>query len=249
MGTGTNTPCLQLRDDASGASLILDAGTGLVGYGERATAEPAAHAILLSHYHWDHVQGLPFFSPCFRPGSQISVVGPALGSAGAEWLSTLFGTPHFPVSLHSLPSPPQASFVEPGAFHLGGFHVRALRLNHPGGAFAYRITGASGDLVYATDHEFGDPEVDEALARFVSHAAALVIDAHYTPEELPRARGRGHGSWVQGVALAAASAVGHVWLFHHKPGRTDDEIAAMEHAARLVLPGTSAAREGREFTV
>lgn len=249
VATGSNTPCLHLHDDASGASLILDAGTGLVGLAAHGLPAPGAFTILLSHYHWDHVQGLPFFGPCFHPGSRIVVAGPALDTVGPGWLSTMFAAPHFPVPLPALASAPSSAFVEPGTFHLGGFEVRALRLNHPGGAFAYRVTGAAGDLVYATDHEFGDQKIDEALAAFVTNAAEIVMDAHYTPEELPHARGRGHGSWQQCVTLAASARVGRVWLFHHKPGRTDEEIAAMERAAIRVLPGVAAAREGFEFTV
>jgi phosphoribosyl 1,2-cyclic phosphodiesterase len=246
---GSNTPCLHLEDEASGASLILDAGTGLVGLGEQAPSGTGVFTILLSHYHWDHVQGLPFFAPCFRPGSRILVAGPAFATVEHGWLSTLFDAPHFPVPMSALGSALEVTFVEPGPFRLGGFDVRALRLNHPGGSFAYRITGPSGDLVYATDHEFGDREIDETLAVFASDAAAMVMDAHYAPDELPPAIGRGHGSWRQCVDLAASARVRHLWLFHHKPGRTDEEIMAIEQAARRVMPAVSAARDGLEFTL
>ncbi len=247
--TGSNTPCLEIVDEASGESLILDAGTGLVGLGEAVQREPGPFTILLSHYHWDHVQGLPFFGPCFRQGVEISVAGPAFGTAGPAWLSSLFAAPHFPVPLQALPSAPIPTFVAAGAFRLRGFSIRAIRLNHPGGSLAYRIAGRSGDLVYATDHEFGDRDTDAALAEFASNAAAIVMDAHYTPEELPHVSGRGHGSWEQCVQLAALAHVGHVWLFHHKPGRTDEEIATIERTARRMHAGVTAAREGGEFCV
>ena len=247
--TGSNTPCLELDDEASGGSLILDAGTGLVGLGEAVQRQPGPFTILLSHYHWDHVQGLPFFGPCFRQRVEIGVAGPAFGTAGPGWLSSLFDAPHFPVPLRALPSAPVATFVKAGTFRLGGFAIRAIRLNHPGGSFAYRIAGSAGDLVYATDHEFGERDIDTALAEFSSNAAAIVMDAHYTPEELPHVSGRGHGSWEQCVQLAASAHVGHVWLFHHKPGRTDEEIATMERAARQVHSGVRVAREGIEFKV
>lgn len=247
--TGSNTPCLEIHDVASGAALILDAGTGLVGVGEALRRPSRPVHILLSHYHWDHVQGLPFFGPCFHPGAEIRVAGPAFATTGPAWLPRLFEAPHFPVPFGALPSAPAATFVEPGLFGFGGFTIRAIRLNHPGGSFAYRIAGSAGDLVYATDHEFGDRDADAALAAFASNAAAIVMDAHYTPDELPHARGRGHGSWEQCVRLAASAHIGHVWLFHHKPGRTDEEIAAIEKAARQVYSGVTAAREGVEFTV
>ena len=178
-------------------------------------------AILLSHYHWDDVQGLPYFRPFFQRGWTVRILGPALRDANPEWLDTLFAKPHFPVSLDELESAPYMSFLEGATFTAGGFEVSALPLMHPGGSMAYRIKGAHGDLVYATDHEFGDARADAALETFAAGAAALVMDAQYTPEELSRMRGRGHGSWRQCVDLAAASGAGHLWLYHHQPGRTD----------------------------
>ena len=87
------------------------------------------------------------------------------------------------------------TLFEPGELDIDGFHVRVLPLNHPGGAFAFRIKGDAGDVVFATDHEFGNPDVDEALAAFCLNASAVILDAHFTPEELPRHKGWGHGSW------------------------------------------------------
>ena len=151
--------------------------------------------------------------------------------------------------LAELASPPTISLVESTAFNIGGFDVSALRLTHPGGAFAYRIQGAAGDLVYATDHEFGDDEADESLAAFALNAAAVVLDAHYTPDELPAYKGRGHGSWRQCAQFASACGAGHLWLFHHKPGRTDQELTEIEAGARRVFPATTVARERAEFTL
>ena len=107
---------------------------------------------------------------------------------------------------------------------IGGFDVSAIPLNHPGGAFAYRVRGQTGDLVYATDHEFGDPAFDEPLAEFARGAAALVLDAHFTPEELPAHRGWGHSHWRQCAEFAGRVDAGGLWLFHHKPGRTDEAL-------------------------
>jgi phosphoribosyl 1,2-cyclic phosphodiesterase len=247
--TGSNTPCVEVSDAGTDRRLILDAGTGLIGVGTALDSPPQPLAILLSHYHWDHVQGLPYFSPFFQHGWTVRVLGPALRDANPEWLDTLFSKPHFPVSLDELESAPYMSFLEGPTFTAGGFEVSALPLMHPGGSMAYRIKGAHGDLVYATDHEFGDARADAALETFAAGAAALVMDAQYTPEELSRMRGRGHGSWRQCVDLAAASGAGHLWLYHHQPGRTDREVTAIESAARHVLASTTAAREGVAFTV
>ena len=148
-----------------------------------------------------------------------------------------------------LPARPVVRLVEAGDVSIGGFSIRALPLNHPGGAFAYRMAGAAGDLVYATDHEFGDTAIDEALGAFASGARALILDAHFTPDELPAHQGWGHSSWRQCAEFAAAHGVGHLWLFHHRPGRTDPEMAAIEAAARAIFEATTAAREGITFEI
>lgn len=243
--TGSNTPCVQLWDEES--MLMLDAGTGLIGVGHALGDARRPLTLLLSHYHWDHVHGLPFFLPFFSPGWSASVIAPAFDRVRPDWMRSLFSSPHFPITFSDLASPPAASFVDPEPFFAGGFQIRAARLLHPGGSFAYRVTGRSGDLVYATDHEFGDAAIDAALAQFASGAAALILDAHYTPEEFPRMQGRGHGTWRQCAEFAAANRVGQLWLFHHKPGRTDRDLQLIERDARRIFPATSLAVEGVEF--
>ncbi len=140
--------------------------------------------------------------------------------------------------------------VPAGEIVIGGFRIQTQSLTHPGGAIAYRIQGDAGDVVYATDHEFGgDQTADERLAEFCTDAAAVILDAHYTPEELRSHRGRGHGSWKQCAEFAAATGARQLWLFHHKPGRTDAELAAIEGQARVLFPATKAAGEGDSFEV
>jgi phosphoribosyl 1,2-cyclic phosphodiesterase len=132
---------------------------------------------------------------------------------------------------------------------INGFEIGVHPLNHPGGAFAYRIRGAGGTLVYATDHEFGDPTIDGALATFATGASAVILDAHFTPDELPAHKGWGHGDWSQCAQFAAACEAEHLWLFHHKPGRTDEAMETIEAEARRLFAATDAASEGDSFTV
>ena len=119
--------------------------------------------------------------------------------------------------------------------------MSAQPLNHPGGSLAYRVRGSSGDLVYATDHEFGDQKIDEALLEFSAGAAAVVLDAHFTPDELPAHKGWGHSDWTQCARFAEACGAGRLWLFHHKPGRSDEALDAIEAEARRLFPRTDAA--------
>jgi phosphoribosyl 1,2-cyclic phosphodiesterase len=249
IGHGCNTPCVEISDDRTGALLVLDAGSGIVGLGESLEGPPRPVPILLTHYHWDHTQGLPFFSPFFHRGWSPSVWAPKLAGVSLEWVQRIFDSPYFPVPFDHLPSRPTVTLVDTGAVEIGGFHVSVLPLNHPGGAFAYRVQGNGGAVVYATDHEFGNREIDERLAAFCRNAAAIISDAHFTPEELPKHRGWGHSSWRQVVEFASACGGGHFWLFHHKPGRSDRDISAIELEARRVFPSTSAARDSLSFEI
>ena len=249
MQYGCNTPCVELFDEATGELLILDAGSGIVGLGESLQGEPRRVGLLLSHYHWDHVQGLPFLSTFYRPGWATTVYSPAFESHDETWMSGIFKSPYFPVPFERLPNRPDIRRVTDGAFTIGPFDITALRVNHPGGAFAYRIRGTTGDFVYATDLEFGDPAFDEPLGDFVRGARAIVVDAHFTPEEGPAHRGWGHSTWREAAEFAATHDVGRLWLFHHKPGRSDHDLTRIQAEARAVFGDTEVAAEGRDFIV
>lgn len=249
IGHGCNTACIEVKNERTGATLVLDSGSGIVGLGESLETRGGPLPILLTHYHWDHIQGLPFFAPFYQPGWQPTIYAPLIGNVDQAFVETIFKNPFFPVPFVNLPSRPAVTMLSDREINIGGFEVRVQPLTHPGGAFAYRIKGDAGDLVYATDHEFGNPEVDEALASFCLNAAALILDAHFTPEELPAHKGWGHASWKQCVEFAAANGAAHLWLFHHKPGRTDEELAEIASRARHIFPATAAASEGACFEV
>lgn len=247
IGYGCNTPCVEVRDDASGAFLILDAGSGLVGLSQTLGNEPRQAPVLLTHYHWDHTQGLPFFGPLYTPGWTADLFGPQFDNTPRDWVQTMFQSPNFPVPFEALPNQPVMNLIPAGPLEIGGFRLSVQTLNHPGGAFAYRVHGATGDLCYVTDHEFGNPAIDEQLLAFCRNCAAIISDAHFTPDELPHYKGWGHGSWRQVAEFAAACGAGQLWLFHHKPGRSDRDVALSVAHARRVFPATAAAREGLAF--
>ncbi len=239
---GCNTACIEIADEDTGALLVLDAGTGIVGV--RPPRGAPSVSLLLTHYHWDHVLGLPYFGPFYDPSSPLTFYAPQIAAFDPSWLDTIFGHPFYPLPYGDLPNRRPPAMVTPGRLAIPGFDVTALLLNHPGGALAYRVKGTGGDFVYATDHEFGRPEYDEPLGAFVAGATAVVLDAQFTPDERPKHAGWGHGDWRQCTEFAAAHAVGSLYLFHHKPGRTDAELGGIEADARRVFAATHAAREG-----
>jgi phosphoribosyl 1,2-cyclic phosphodiesterase len=249
MGFGCNTPCVEVRDDGTGAYLVLDAGSGLVGLSDTFAGEPHPAPVLLSHYHWDHTQGLPFFGPLYTPGWAPEIFAPDLADVPRGWVETMFQPPNFPVPFDALPNRPTMNLISAAPLTVGGFGITVQRLTHPGGAFGYRVHGRTGDLCYVTDHEFGNPEVDAQLAAFCRDCRALIADAHFTPDEVARHKGWGHGSWDKVAELAAACNADHLWLFHHKPGRTDAELTRIVEDARGVFAATDAAREGLAFEI
>lgn len=252
---GGNTPCLEVR--ASNQLLILDAGTGIRDLGQHLMAERPPGGLLayllLSHYHWDHVQGLPFFQPLYQSGNTIHILGPRPQSSSCASLPavlrTLFRAPFFPVSLEQLQGKYTLRELEGNRdFTVGYTRVRTCPLNHPQGALAYRLDHPDGSLMYVTDHEPGNAACDHGLKELASGADLLVSDAQYHPEELRGAKaGWGHGSWQTSVEVAREAGVKCLILFHHEPVRTDEEVDRLVNQARESFPNTWAAAEGMEI--
>lgn len=249
---GGNTPCLELR--VSDKLIVLDAGTGIREFGNRLLAEAAGQpldlALFFSHYHWDHIQGLPFFAPIYSPANTLHLYGPRFasipGSSLTAALEALFCAPFFPVVLTDLPSHHPVEEFDPGAsLELGPVHVRTTRLHHPQGSVAYRFEHEGASFVYATDHEPGVVEdFDLALRDLARGADLLIADAQYHPEQLTTTRrGWGHGSWESAARTAAESEVRNLILFHHEPTHLDETLDELVLRARQIFPNTWGANE------
>jgi phosphoribosyl 1,2-cyclic phosphodiesterase len=253
-GVGGNTSCVELR--CGETRLVLDAGTGVRRLGDALLAEGRVDAtILLSHVHWDHIQGLPFFVPAYLPSTRLQIVGSGGGAASlAAVLAGQMTAPVFPVRLDELGADIGLREVRGGdRFEVGEARVRTARLNHPGGVLAYRIEHAGRSVVYATDTEHYAC-VDPALRALAEGADVLIYDAQYTPEEYRGDGGRsrlgwGHSTYAAGAELARAAGVGKLVLFHHDPQRSDAGVADLEQRAAALFPASVAAREGMEIGV
>jgi phosphoribosyl 1,2-cyclic phosphodiesterase len=244
LSAGGNTACLEVC--AGDTRIILDAGTGLRALGnERMAGGPRHSTILLSHLHWDHVCGLPFFTPVYVPGHRVEIAsGPNGVLPLEEAIRGIFRAPFFPVDFADLGG--QVTTRELRAnerFTIGDIEITMARLNHPDPVYGFRLEHDGHSVVYATDTEHFAC-VDPTLKRLAAGADILVYDAQYTPDEYPSKVGWGHSTWQAGAELARAAGVPQLVLFHHDPARTDAQLAAIEAAARAELPGTVAAREG-----
>lgn len=247
--TGGNTSCLELRLGAD--RLVLDAGTGLRALGEHLGCVPVDLALAFSHVHWDHIVGFPFFAPLFHPDSRITILGAARESGSVmDALRAQMAPPRFPVPFDALPARIRFQPLLPGRpVDVGPFTLLAGDLSHPDGTLGLRVQAGGRTVVYATDHEHGGRHLDRRLLHLAQGADLLVHDAQYTPAEYqggpgPSRRGWGHSTWVEAVAAADQAGVGRLALFHHDPGRDDDELAVIEAQARGRRPATLAAREG-----
>jgi len=209
---------------------------------------PRRFDVLFTHYHWDHLQGLPFFGPLYDPGAHFTFHGFPVRERGVrELLETAIGPPWFPVALSDTPSTKHYLDLTSAPLEVGPFLVHSARLSHPQGVTAYRIEHGDGAMVVATDVECGNDEDDAALVALSRDVDVLVHDAQYTPDELPTLRGRGHSSWRQAVDTARRSGARRLILFHHDPRRTDADIDALVREAARELPAVEGAREGSEF--
>ncbi len=230
--------------------LIFDLGSGARALGDSFSSDGQRATIFLSHYHYDHLQGLPFFTPMFNPKNRFTVFGPRRnGRSIKEILAGQMVQPYFPVTAEMVfQAPVEYRDFEAGqTMKLGGGVVRALELNHPGGNLGYRIEYRGKSVVYATDLEHGSP-LDERFYEFSRGADLLIYDAMYTEDEYlgrtgsPRT-GWGHSTWQAAVVAADRAEVKTLVLFHHDPRRSDADMEKVLRAVRRHRPEAIAARE------
>jgi phosphoribosyl 1,2-cyclic phosphodiesterase len=276
---GGNTPSIEVRT-GSGALVLLDAGTGIRELGrsliERSNGAPIHGDIFLTHAHWDHIQGIPFFAPAFQRGNRFTIWGAkSLAASIRRVVRDQMSPVVFPVAFEELAATFEFRELTDDRHASDGFDVRAMPVRHPGGALGYRFApgsaaaGGDGDaaasggaFVYISDNELraGDagPATDRwrsRLVEFVRGARVLIHDATYTESEYEAHRGWGHSTYDDAVELALTSGVETLVLFHHSPDRSDDELDACLAQCRAAASAGGrrlnviAAAEGMELTI
>jgi phosphoribosyl 1,2-cyclic phosphodiesterase len=244
---GGNTSCIEIRTGLN-ESVIFDAGSGIRALGQtlmqEAGGSPIETKIFLTHFHWDHIQGLPFFAPLYGSKNHVSFLS---GSPRPlqETLEGQMTKPYFPIGFDQVAAKRDFHQIGEGcAVEAGGLTVRPFPLNHPQGACGYRIESNGVVIVYATDYEHGVKESDATLCEYSQDADILICDAQYTPAEYEKHRGWGHSTWENAVLLARDARAEHLMLFHHDPDHDDQTMMRISQDARLRFENTTAAWEG-----
>ena len=237
-GGNTSCVCVELSDESL---LILDAGTGLRELGNALLSRdkiPPLH-LVLSHTHWDHILGLPFFAPLWSQGTQLRIY--PLGNPDQErFQHNIFDDIHFPVAFDAIPS--HVEFIRPvgPVWRVGSAHLHRIALNHPGGAQGFRVNDDDGTSVaYLTDNELSRPDttsVDE-LARFAEGVDLLIHDSQYLPSDMPEKDGWGHSVVDDVLELGIKAAPKVLALYHHDPDRSDAQLDAIGEEAEQHLAG------------
>lgn len=268
---GGNTTCIEIRTDDN-ELLILDAGTGIFPLSQTLLAEmPVTANVLISHSHWDHIQGLPFFVPNFVPGNVLRLHGafdPISGNGVEQVMSVQLQYSYFPVREAELKARIEYVTLAPEeAVRIGSATVTPFLLNHPVINFGYRIESGGKSVFFTGDHEppyniYEPGDADHAeYEQFVAEKEAaidwamrgvdvLIADSSYTAQEYPAKRGWGHGSFESSLAYARRAGARQLFLTHHEPTRSDDALEAAfaallaAHPPRPGDPVLTLAREG-----
>lgn len=250
---GGNTACVELR--IGDELFIFDCGTGFRNLGKRLKNEfagrPIQAHVFISHFHWDHIQGIPFFTPLYDSRENCFYFHSSNRSRGLQRaVEEQMADPYFPVEMSQMAAHRSFYDIDEGRIAFDHCVIESKWLNHPQGCLGFRVETGDGVFVYATDNEPGDPVLDKAVRKLAEGADVLIYDAQYLPEEYEaRRRGWGHSHWREAVDIALESGAKELVLFHHDPDHDDACVDGIVESAREHFPSVVAASEGMQMSI
>jgi len=250
MRYGGNTSCVEVR--VGNELYIFDCGTGFRVLGQALRHEfngtaVSAH-VFVSHFHWDHIQGIPFFGPLYdNRENRFHFHSSSRTRSLKRVLEEQMAAPYFPVGLTEMQAHQNFHNLEEGRIQLGDVTLQTLWLNHPQGCMGFRMETKEGVFVYATDNEPGDALFDKNVRKLAAGADVLIYDAQYLPQEYERKRGWGHSHWREAINVVTESGAKDLILFHHDPDHDDACIDKVVKEARDYYPRLRAASEGMQI--
>ncbi|MEW5726443.1 MAG: MBL fold metallo-hydrolase [Pseudomonadota bacterium] len=250
---GGNTSCVEIT--VADNVIILDAGTGIRALGQDLRKRGVSSAtLLLTHTHWDHINGFPFFAPAFDPNFRLRIMaGHLAGKPGGirAVLANQMENPTFPVPLTAMRGILNFDDFSAGeSFELfPEVMLKTAPLRHPNGSTAYRVEHGGVSVCYVTDTEHVPGQPDENVLRLIEGADLVIYDSTYTDAEWPEKIGWGHSTWQEGVRLSLAAGAKRLAIFHHDPDHTDTFMEKLEDEARQMWDMAMVARDGMELTM
>lgn len=230
---GGNTPCVELKG-SDGTEVVLDAGSGLRVYGKKGIKPADGHYnLFFSHFHWDHLQGLPFFDAAYNPKSIIDIY--SAFPAAEKLLRRQMNRPYFPASYDTFTKNITYHTIHPGnPFTTGGLYVNCCKMSHPGNSYTYSFTENGKKFVYATDVELSQKDFEKTPERkaVFENADCIVLDSQYTVAEAYQKENWGHSAFCYAVDFAVHWNIKSIYLFHHEPTYDDKKLHSILLAAR-----------------
>lgn len=251
---GGNTTCIAFHRKKTGLISIMDAGTGIRNLGKHINKKYPDQKqlnITFSHFHWDHIQGFPFFDPAYNPEMTIDILvyGREMGDRKVkEIFANQMMEDYFPVPLDRMGAAFNFISTHKHYYEQDGVRLQAINQNHPGGSLGFRVDVDGASFAIMTDHEHGD-QVEQKYVEFVKDVDVLIHDAQYTDEELQIHKGWGHSSYEQCIELAERANVKQLIFTHHDPDHDDDFLRKMENKYQDRFPNCLMAREGMDINI